>query len=205
MQHRTFSHAAGVDSLLGLKQLMAAALGLLGHRHTPLCPIRHVRPSALHREPRQARWTPVEAGRSARHSGWQLAALYQKQVEGSWVTASRSRRPKAIVHFLGGAFAGAAPQLAYALLIQLLAEAGFLVVATPFKVTFFHAECAKAVHQSFQDCMATLQRSPDAWLIPRDGPIHGVGHSNGALLHLLIASMHSVPNASNIIISFNNK
>ena len=43
--------------------------------------------------------------------------------------------------------AGAAPQLAYALLIQLLAEAGFLVVATPFKVTFFHAECAKAVHQ----------------------------------------------------------
>ena len=53
--------------------------------------------------------------------------------------------------------------------------------------------------------MARLHETSDAWLIPSDATIHGVGHSNGALLHLLIASMFKVPNVSNIIISFNNK
>lgn len=59
--------------------------------------------------------------------------------------------------------------------------------------------------QSFQACLAALRGSSDAWLAPQGAPIHGVGHSNGALLHLLIASIHRVPNRSNVIISFNNK
>lgn len=35
--------------------------------------------------------------------------------------------PKAIVHFVGGAFVGAAPQLTYRLLLELLASKGLMV------------------------------------------------------------------------------
>jgi len=49
------------------------------------------------------------------------------------------------VHFLGGAFAGAAPQLLYNSFVELLADAGYTVVATPYKVTFQHDVCARQV------------------------------------------------------------
>ena len=42
-------------------------------------------------------------------------------------------------------------------------------------------------------------------MVPDDRPIHGIGHSNGALLHLLIGSIYAPASASNILISFNNK
>ena len=70
------------------------------------------------------------------------------QVAGSWVVAPAAGRPRGTVHFLGGAFAGAAPQVAYALLLQLLAEAGYTCVATPYAVTFQHLVCASAVQQA---------------------------------------------------------
>ena len=54
------------------------------------------------------------------------------------MVAPAAGRPRGTVHFLGGAFAGAAPQVAYALLLQLLAEAGYTCVATPYAVTFQH-------------------------------------------------------------------
>ena len=56
-------------------------------------------------------------------------------------------RPKGTVHFLGGAFAGASPQLIYPLLLQLLARAGYTVISTPYAVTFKHVVCAGAVHK----------------------------------------------------------
>lgn len=55
-------------------------------------------------------------------------------------------RPKATVHFLGGAFAGASPQLIYPLLLQTLARAGYTVISTPYAVTFKHLDCARSVH-----------------------------------------------------------
>ena len=51
------------------------------------------------------------------------------------------------MHFLGGAFAGASPQLIYPLLLQLLARAGYTVISTPYAVTFKHVVCAGAVHK----------------------------------------------------------
>lgn len=44
--------------------------------------------------------------------------------------------PKALLHFLGGAFVGAAPHLTYNYLLSGLAEMGFLVVATPYPLGF---------------------------------------------------------------------
>ena len=70
------------------------------------------------------------------------------QVGGVWVTGPASGRHKATVHFLGGAFAGASPQLIYPLLLQTLAQAGYTVVSTPYAVTFKHLDCARAVHQA---------------------------------------------------------
>lgn len=43
-------------------------------------------------------------------------------------------------------------------------------------------------------------------LAPPSLPVFGVGHSAGALLHLLIGATADVPpTASNVLISFNNK
>ena len=64
------------------------------------------------------------------------------------MTGPASGRNKATLHFLGGAFAGASPQLIYPLLLQMLAQAGYTVVSTPYAVTFKHLDCARAVHQA---------------------------------------------------------
>jgi len=69
------------------------------------------------------------------------------QVAGNFVTAPVLQQPRGVVHFLGGAFAGAAPQLAYQFLINWVADAGYTVVATPYAVTFRHLDCAARVHQ----------------------------------------------------------
>ena len=63
-----------------------------------------------------------------------------------------------------------------------------------------------AAVQAFVNCLRELHAQglgPQA--APQDVPVHGMGHSNGALLHLLIGSTQDVPNRSNILISFNNK
>lgn len=41
--------------------------------------------------------------------------------------------------------------------------------------------------------------------VPDNVPTHGVGHSNGALMHLLIGSFFNSPYDSNVLISYNNK
>jgi Protein of unknown function (DUF1350) len=47
---------------------------------------------------------------------------------------------KAVIHFLGGAFVGAAPHLTYSYLLNGLAEVGFVVVATPYPLGFDYLE-----------------------------------------------------------------
>ncbi len=59
--------------------------------------------------------------------------------------------------------------------------------------------------QKFTTCVDTLRQTGRGYLVPDDKPIHGVGHSNGALLHLLIGSIYAPASASNVLISFNNK
>ena len=124
------------------------------------------------------------------------------------VAPSRSR-PRGIVHFLGGAFAGAAPYLFYSSFIDRLADSGYTVVVTPYNVTFQHEICARNVRNAFINAIQELRESPKlAWAAPLQGaPVHGVGHSNGALMHAIIGSLSDLPqiNASNVLISFNNR
>lgn len=56
--------------------------------------------------------------------------------------------PKGIVHFLGGAFVGAAPQVSYGALLTKVAAAGYVVVATPFRLRFDYLTLCDAVRSS---------------------------------------------------------
>ena len=59
--------------------------------------------------------------------------------------------------------------------------------------------------QDFMSSVDVMRQTNQAWMVPRGLPVHGIGHSNGALLHLLIGSQGRSENASNVIISYNNK
>ncbi|CAA6673039.1 unnamed protein product [Spirodela intermedia] len=121
------------------------------------------------------------------------------------------RKPLAVIMFLGGAFVGAVPEVTYSYLLELLAEEGFLLVSVPYNVTFDHSRAAREVYEMFNGCMEKLSASgvPDTELSAADLtdlPLYSVGHSNGALLQLMVGSYFSekIPKA-NAIISFNNK
>lgn len=111
---------------------------------------------------------------------------------------------KGVCHFIGGAFGGAIPQLVYPTLLSELASNGYTTIATPFPVTFKHKECSETLRGSFEDVVMELRGSDLSHLVPEDVPIHGIGHSFGALAHSLIGCSVQHVN-SNVLISFNNK
>ncbi|CAM9182146.1 unnamed protein product, partial [Ectocarpus sp. 12 AP-2014] len=108
--------------------------------------------------------------------------------------------PKALVHFLGGAFVGAAPHLTYNYLLSGLAEMGFLVVATPYPLGFDYLNVCDGILDRFEQAAVPLAAQYGAL------PVVGIGHSCGALLQLLITCLFpDTPRAANALISFNNK
>ena len=119
---------------------------------------------------------------------------------GNWVLIPS--RPKAIIHFLGGAFVATAPHVTYRWLLEILANQGYAVIATPFINTLDHVAIAENVLSSFENCLNHLCTSKI--LSKKSLPIYGIGHSMGCKLHLLIGSLFSIARAGNILISFNN-
>lgn len=53
-----------------------------------------------------------------------------------WADKGSKQQPLGVIHFLGGAFVGAAPHLTYRYLLESLAEVGYVVVATPYRLDF---------------------------------------------------------------------
>ncbi|GMH42059.1 hypothetical protein BSKO_09978 [Bryopsis sp. KO-2023] len=134
-----------------------------------------------------------------------LAPPLPKKVSGSLVYPAKGE-VKGVCHFLGGAFACAAPQVVYPLMIDSITTSGYTVIATPFAITFKHQECATKLHKEFWNTLDEVRSSSLSYCAPADTPIHGVGHSMGALMHLLIGCFCETPSkTSNIIISTNNK
>jgi len=136
-------------------------------------------------------------------SGWE-------QVEGCWCLDPSSPdsksfepiEPKALVHFVGGAFAGASPQLTYRYFLERLASKGFFVVSTPFETNFEHLKIADDIHLKYTQCIKALGTRVEGL------QTIGVGHSLGALEQLLLCSRYKNLNADragNVLISFNNK
>lgn len=117
-----------------------------------------------------------------------------REIAGNWVYLPD--RPRAIIHFLGGAFVATAPQITYRFLLEDLAEQGYGIIATPFFNTFDHYEITDQVYRSLERVIDRLQL--------QSLPIYGVGHSMGCKVHLLICSQYDVQRAGNIFISFNN-
>uniref|UniRef100_A0A0G4HPX5 Uncharacterized protein n=1 Tax=Chromera velia CCMP2878 TaxID=1169474 RepID=A0A0G4HPX5_9ALVE len=110
------------------------------------------------------------------------------------------RRPKALLHFLGGAFVGASPHIGYRFLLERLAERGYLVLATPYKLNFDYLSMCDSIIERFEAAAIPLAREFGAL------PVVGVGHSCGALQQVLISSCFpGTPRAANVLLSYNNK
>ncbi|PKU78689.1 uncharacterized protein LOC110111840 [Dendrobium catenatum] len=122
-----------------------------------------------------------------------------KEIEGAWVLRPKHRRPISIIHFVGGIFVGAAPQLTYRLFLERLSNKGALVVATPFSSGFDHFFIADEVQFKYDRCFRTFND------IEKDLPIFGIGHSLGSVIHLLIGSRYAVQRNGNILMAYNNK
>ncbi|KAF5746348.1 hypothetical protein HS088_TW06G00519 [Tripterygium wilfordii] len=121
------------------------------------------------------------------------------EVEGAWVLKPKSSKPNSVVHFIGGIFVGAAPQLTYRLFLERLAQKGILVIATPYPSGFDHFFIADEVQFKFDRCHRFLRETV------QDLPTFGIGHSLGSVIHLLIGSRYAVQRNGNILMAFNNK
>ncbi|XP_058102604.1 uncharacterized protein LOC131246460 isoform X4 [Magnolia sinica] len=121
------------------------------------------------------------------------------EIEGTWVLRPRYSKPTSVVHFIGGIFVGAAPQLTYRLFLERLSEKGSLVIATPFASGFDYFYIADEVQCKFDRCLRSLRDLVDGL------PTFGVGHSLGSVIHLLIGSRYAVPRSGNVFMAFNNK
>lgn len=111
----------------------------------------------------------------------------------------RNIKPIALVHFIGGIFVGAAPQLTYRFFLERLSEKGILVIATPFASGFDHFRISDEVQFKYDRCIRTLHGTVD------NLPVFGVGHSLGSVIHLLIGSRYAVQRNGNVFMAFNNK
>ncbi|KAK6139119.1 hypothetical protein DH2020_027137 [Rehmannia glutinosa] len=121
------------------------------------------------------------------------------EIEGAWVLRPRNSKLTSIVHFVGGIFVGAAPQLTYRLFLERLADKGVLIIATPYASGFDHFLIADEVQFKFERCLRYLRETVD------DIPTFGIGHSLGSVIHLLIGSRYAVQRSGNILMAFNNK
>ena len=110
------------------------------------------------------------------------------------------RQPVGVIHFLGGAFVGAAPHITYRYLLEALNSAGYIIVATPYRLDMDYLRSCDEILAKF-DKVAVDLASQFGPL-----PVIGLGHSCGALLQTLITCLFpNAPRAINILISFNNK
>jgi acetyl esterase/lipase len=108
--------------------------------------------------------------------------------------------PRALLHFLGGALVGASPQLTYRYMLERLSSNGYLIVATPYQLSFDHLTTCDEIIDKFERVAPMLAREYGAV------PVVGVGHSCGSLLHVLITSLFpDTPRAANALLSYNNR
>lgn len=95
---------------------------------------------------------------------------------------------------------GASPHISYRYLLERLAAKGYLVVATPYNLSFDYLSTCDDVISRFEQIAPLLARTYGPV------PVIGVGHSCGAVLQLLITSLFpDTPRAANALISYNNK
>ena len=106
--------------------------------------------------------------------------------------------PKGVVHFLGGAFVGAAPHLSYRYLLEDIADQGYIIVSTPYNLIFNYVSMCACILRDSRDALSR---------VPAELPLIGVGHSCGSLMHTLLPVLYpdDCRRCANVLISWNNK
>lgn len=149
------------------------------------------------------------------HVDWELAD------DGStWVCLPPAyiTRPTAVLHFVGGTFFGSSPKLWYKTLLEGVVQSTHCaVVVTPIPVTLFknplqHVKLSRKLQQQFQMAYVDILHDEYGSTIMEDVPTVGMGHSLGARLMTVLATL-SQPNKKNsdvppyssyILMSFTN-
>ncbi|CAG9464447.1 unnamed protein product [Pedinophyceae sp. YPF-701] len=124
-----------------------------------------------------------------------------EEVEGgALILRPASKTPRGVVHFIGGAFVGAAPQFTYSTFLEALASKGLIIVATPYNTGFDHMRICDECNFKFDRAMIRMGSEVSGL------PVYGVGHSLGSLIHMLICSRYpALSRAGNVLMSFNNR
>lgn len=106
-----------------------------------------------------------------------------------------------MLHFLGGAFFAAAPHILYHTFLTRLAAKGYVIVATPYELSFEYLPVAERICDAWEAVESDLAAQYG------ELPVIGVGHSSGAMFHALITCLFSdcISKAGNIFISFSNR
>ncbi|CEF99959.1 Protein of unknown function DUF1350 [Ostreococcus tauri] len=146
------------------------------------------------------RWASDAAGAvdgSSAERGW-------RRVDEAYVLAPKGdAKATRVIHFCGGAFVGASPQVTYSEMCEtLVREGNAIVIATPIAMGLDHLRVADEAWQRYERCARELRRNVDGF---DELPVYGVGHSFGALLTVLIASRYETKRRGNVMMSFNNK
>ncbi len=119
--------------------------------------------------------------------------------QGAWAVSPQ--RAIGVIHFIGGAFVAAAPQVTYRRLLEFLAEQQYAVIATPFLSTLDHTTLAAQALRQFNTALSYLEQRQR---LKRFLPIYGLGHSMGCKLHLLMTSLYGAERAGNVFMAYNN-
>ncbi len=108
----------------------------------------------------------------------------------SWVAIHP--QPKAVIQFMGGAFFGSFPTLFYRYFLQTLFNAGYTIVALPFRFSFRHWAIAQDLLQEQAALRQILTEQTGNLFYQETANYRWVGHSLGckyiALLELLSSS-----------------
>lgn len=126
-----------------------------------------------------------------------MTALTWQELEQTWILMPS--QPRGILHFLGGAFTGLAPQIVYSALLEDLADAGYGILAPRYTTDTQHRLTAHQLAHTFlsvQDRLGLLTI-----------PTFGLGHSLGCKLHLLACVAHQglqLRRRGNIFIAYSN-
>jgi Protein of unknown function (DUF1350) len=122
----------------------------------------------------------------------QFRPIKFEKISQSWVALHP--RPKGVIQFVGGAFYGTAPTWHYRYFLSALFDAGYTIIALPFRFTFHHWNVALDLleehHQVRQAILSSLlresSRSRDYAFYTNAANYTWVGHSLGCKYVILL-------------------
>jgi len=138
------------------------------------------------------------------------SSMQWQELDGGCKLLTTTTTPKAVVHFLGGAFVSPQPTVAYRYVLEELTKKGYAIVATPFAVDFEYRKPAAEIRDKFSRACRELEATNDNIADFRSLPLLAMGHSLGALMQVLLACEYPDDHGLDTtvgaaLISYNNK